>query len=167
MAYHRCRYKEAQSPYLFEYTNVVMSGASDTIITDIDWNENTFSGKKWVLEFSVDPFTSSSTRAALISTSTDNMNYFMRSRNFRQRINANESSVFSTSLYANDQIQIEYDGNGTAKLYVGGVLKATNSNHNPAYASGSGVNKIRIGARPDNSWPYTGTINYIRLKFID
>ena len=167
MAYHRCRYKGSQSSYLFEYTNIVMSGASDTIITDVDWNEATFSGKKWRLEFSVDPFTSSSTRAALISTSTDNMNYFMRSRNFRQRIGTNEASVFSTSLYANDQIAVEYDGSGTVTLYVGGVLKATKTGHNPSYASGSTTNKIRIGARPNNAWPYSGTINYIRLKFID
>ena len=167
MAYHRCRYREAQSPYLFEYTNIVIASASDCIVTDVDWNEATFSGKKWQSEFSLD-HVSGSSREAIIGTSTDNMNFFIRNRYFKERIGANEYNAGNQlgSSDMNKDIILQYDGT-RFYLFVGGSAKGGLNPANPAYASGSNTNKIIIGKRPDGNWLYTGTINYIRLKFID
>ena len=169
MAYHRCRYRGSQSPYLFEYTNVVIASASDCIVTDVNWNEATFSGKKWQLEFSLSRINSSSSREAIIGTSTDNINFLFRSSRLSQRIstsNYNIGNSLNASSDINKDIILQYDGT-KYNLSVGGSSKGSLNPANPSYASGSNTNKIIIGKRPDGNWLYTGTINYIRLKFID
>ena len=78
----------------------------------------------------------------------------------------------------NVKVAIEYDGNGTLKVYYDDVLDATINNFDPEYLtdSPSDMTKIYLGA-----WRFSGTtlansnylnyynghFDYIRMKFLD
>ena len=145
---------------LFEYENVTIASSSDCINTGIPYD---FGTNPWKLEFSVNP---SPTSESCIMSSNSRVEYYMSNGDFRIWVNGNRIFTGQGNIQANDDVRFEYDGNGTAKLYVNDVLITTATGLSLSYDTSSSSNIYLGYYHYDNDYVYQGTINYIKITIL-
>ena len=145
---------------LFEYEDITIASSSDCIDTGIPYD---FGTNPWKLEFSVNP---SPTSESCIMSSNGRVEYYMANGDFRVWVNGNRIFTSGSNIQANDDVRFEYNGSGTAKLYVNDVLIATSNSFNPNYNTSSSSNIYLGYYHYGNDYVYQGTINYIKLTIM-
>ena len=167
--------------YLFNYEDVTIYGSPTLIITDVDWDQATFGNKAWRFEYKCTEKTSSGSGLALLGVGGTYAYYGDRDYGgspVYQTRNNQYVQISQSSHGLNVEVAIEYDGNGTLKVYYDDVLDATINNFDPEYLTDSPSDMTKIYLR---AWRFSGTtlansnylnyynghFDYIRMKFLD
>ena len=96
----------------------------------------------------------------------DHEPYYMSNGDFRIWVNGNRIFTAQGNIQANDDVRFEYDGSGTAKLYVNDTLITTATGLNLSYDTSSSSNIYLGYYYYSNDYVYQGTINYIKITIL-
>lgn len=166
----------------FEYTNLSIHQASDSVLTDINWNvastaPNNMRYKSWVLEFKVSEGATDSYNCLMARGESDYGEWFINSSGILKFYQGSSDARSNSALNDGSDIRIEFepdltDSNaqrGTISIYKNNVLDWQGSDKNVGYDSiGSTIIPLRIGAYNSSGGDlFNGTFEYIRFRVLD
>lgn len=165
----------------FEYTNLSIHQASDSILTNINWNvattaPNSMRYKSWILEFKVSECATDSYNCLMARPDSDMGEWFINSSGILKIYTGSSYQLSSNPVNDGSDIRIEFepdlsDGNakyGTISVYKNDILDRQEYRSVEYESSGSTMVPLRIGAYNSSGGDlFNGTFEYIRFRTLN
>ena len=165
----------------FEYTNLSIHQASDSILTNINWNiattaPNNMRYKSWILEFKVSEGATDSYNCLMSRPDSDMGEWFINSSGILKIYTGSSYQLSTNPVNDGSDIRIEFepdlsDSNakyGTISVYKNDILDRQEHRSVEYESRGSTMVPLRIGAyNSSGSDLFNGTFEYIRFRTLD
>ena len=182
MAFISCaKASEVPISWDFEYTNLSIHQASDSILTNINWNvattaPNNMRYKSWILEFKVSEGATDSYNCLMSRPESDQGEWFITTSGILKIYTGSSYSLSNNPVNDGSDIRIEFEPDlsdhnaqyGDVKVYKNNVLDMQNHRSMNYESLGNTMVPLRIGAYNSSGGDlFNGTFEYIRFRTLN